>query len=141
MNSNEWSGGASTAPTGYDDPPGHGRPPTVLIVDDEPDQLQLLSTYFRRAGCLVISAIDAEHALNLPANTRPELMVLDLRLPGIDGWELTSRLRALHPGCPIAITSVLDVGDYPPTESVLPKPVTAGHIKALLHSTFPGRAR
>lgn len=139
MTSNQVSGGALTVPTDDDGPPDRGRPPTILIVDDEPDQLQLLSTYFRRAGCRVVAAIDAEHALNLPAHPQPELMVLDLRLPGIDGWELTTRLRAMHPGCPIAITSVLDVDDYPPTESVLPKPVTAGHIKALLLSTFPGR--
>ncbi|SDO33924.1 Response regulator receiver domain-containing protein [Nakamurella panacisegetis] len=116
-------------------------PPTVLIVDDEPDQLQLLSTYFQRAGCLVVPAIDAEHALNLPPGTRPELMVLDLRLPGIDGWELTERLRTLYPGCPIAITSVLDAADYPAAESVMPKPVTARDVRTLLRAAFPGRVR
>jgi CheY-like chemotaxis protein len=141
MISNQISAGALTVQTDHDGPLEARRPPTILIVDDEPDQLQLLSTYFRRAGCLVVAAIDAEHALNLLAHTQPELMVLDLRLPGIDGWELTARLRAVRPGCPIAITSVLDVDDYPPAEGVLPKPVTAGHVKALLRHTFPGRVR
>lgn len=41
-------------------------------------------------------------------------LVLDPRPPGMDGWELTDRLRSRYPRCPIASTSVLDVGDYPP---------------------------
>ncbi len=140
MTSSEATVAASTCPGDNDSPVESGPSPTILVVDDEPDQLELLSTYFRRAKCLVVTAIDAEHALHLPAQIRPDLMVLDLRLPGIDGWELTARLRALYPGCPIAITSVLDVVDYPAADSVLPKPVTAGHIKALLLRTFPGVA-
>lgn len=113
--------------------------PKVLIVDDEPDQLSLLSTYFLRAGCQVVAAIDAEHALDLPPDISPDLMVLDLRLPGIDGWYLTERLQARFPHCPVAITSVLDVQDYPRSDSVLPKPVSIGHVKAMLDQLFPDR--
>src|SRR5690349_11724210 len=80
--------------------------PNVLIVDDDPDQLGLLTAYFVRAGCTVISVADAEHALALPRDADLDLMVLDLRLPGMDGWELTGRLRSRYPRCPIAITSV-----------------------------------
>ena len=112
--------------------------PTVLIVDDEPDQLGLLTAYFYRAGCAVIGLSDAEQALALPRDVGLDLMVLDLRLPGMDGWELTNRLRARYPRCPIAITSVLDVEDYPDADGVLPKPVTRADVRNILAKTIPG---
>ena len=110
--------------------------PNVLIVDDDPDQLGLLTAYFVRASCSVISLADAEHALALPQDVDLDLIVLDLRLPGMDGWELTGRLRSLYPRCPIAITSVLDVQDYPAADAALPKPVTKAHIQKLLSKTI-----
>ena len=106
--------------------------PVVLIVEDEPDQLGLLTAHFQRAGCTVIGLIDAEQSLRLPLDTHLDLMVLDLRLPGISGWHLATRLRYRYPHCPIAITSVLDVQDYPAADWVLPKPVTRSQIRELL---------
>ena len=126
-----------SAPESQDRAPLPTAPiPTVLIVDDEPDQLGLLTAYFHRAGCSVIGLADAEQALALPPDVGLDLMVLDLRLPGMDGWELTSRLRARYPSCPIAISSVLDVEDYPDADGALPKPVTKAHIQRLLSSTI-----
>jgi CheY-like chemotaxis protein len=106
--------------------------PTTLIVDDEPDQLDLLTAYFHRAGCTVIGVANAENALALPADLNLDLIVLDLRLPGIDGWQLTSSLRNRYPDCPITITSVLDVDDYPAADAVLPKPVTRAQVAELV---------
>ncbi|HZM65981.1 MAG TPA: response regulator [Nakamurella sp.] len=118
-------------------PPADRPPvPTVLIVDDDPDQLGLLTAYFYRAGCSVIGLADAEQALALPHDVELDLMVLDLRLPGMDGWELTGRLRSRYPRCPIAITSVLDVEEYPDADGALPKPVSKAHIHRLLASTI-----
>ncbi len=122
-------------------PPVRAGGPTVLLVDDEPDQLSLLTNYFRRAGCDVVQLIDAEHALCLPVSVQPDLMVLDLRLPGIDGWDLARRLQERYPGCPVAITSVLDVEDYPRADGVLPKPVSISHVASLLDRFFPERNR
>ncbi len=114
---------------------------TALIVDDEPDQLSLLTTYFHRAGCSVIAVHDAERALALPADLALDLMVVDLRLPGMDGWQLAHLLRERYPRCPIAITSVLDVDDYPDADAVLPKPVTRAHIETLIATISAARAR
>ncbi|MGS0687374.1 response regulator [Nakamurella sp. GG22] len=114
---------------------------TALIVDDEPDQLSLLTTYFHRAGCSVIAVHDAERALALPADLALDLMVVDLRLPGMDGWQLAELLRERYPRCPIAITSVLDVDDYPDADAVLPKPVTRAHIQNLIATISAARAR
>lgn len=104
----------------------------VLVVEDDPDQLALLSAFLHRERCTVIAAPTAESALALPADLAPALMIVDLVLPGLDGWELTARLRRRYPGCPVAVTSVLDVADYPPDSLSLPKPVTRAHVAALV---------
>ncbi len=115
------------------------RSPTVLVVDDEPDQLHLITTFLRREGCTVVAAADGERALSLPPDLTVDLMILDLLLPGVDGWHLAAKLRTRFPGCPVAITSVLDVGDYPNSEDSLPKPVTRAQIAALLSRHLPER--
>ena len=135
------AGGAAAAqmPTAATDPGSQAARPNVLIVDDEPDQLKLLTTYFTRAGCTVLALSSAEQAMGLAPETHLDLMVLDLLLPRINGWELTAHLRRRYPGCPVAITSILDVEDYPTqVEAVLPKPVTKSHIVDLLRLTHPG---
>jgi len=105
-------------------------------VEDDPDQLGLLTAYFVRAGCTVIGRVNAEQALALPRDADLDLIVLDLRLPGMDGWQLTGRVRSRYPRCPIAITSVLDVHDYPAADATLPKPVAQAHIHQLLTATI-----
>lgn len=113
----------------------------MLIVDDEPDQLGLLTTHFTRAGCTVLAASSGEQALGLEAGIQLDLIVLDLLLPRINGWELTTRLRERHPGCPVAITSILEVQHYPEQiEAVLPKPVTKAQVRTLLTTLLPGWA-
>ena len=109
------------------------RCPTVLVVDDEPDQLGLITAFLNREGCTVVAAASAEHALALPADLPVDLMILDLLLPGVDGWQLAAELRIRFPGCPVAISSVLDAQDYPAAEESLPKPVTRAQIAAILH--------
>ncbi|MET0862978.1 MAG: response regulator [Nakamurella sp.] len=113
------------------------RCPNVLVVDDEPDQLGLITAFLNREGCTVIAAASGEHALALPADLRVDLMILDLLLPGVDGWQLTAELRTRFPGCPVAITSVLDIQDYPAAEECLPKPVTRAQIVGILSRRVP----
>ena len=117
------------------------RCPTVLVVDDEPDQLGLMTTFLNREGCTVIAAASGEHALSLPLDLPVDLMILDLLLPGVDGWQLAAELKIRFPGCPVAITSVLDVQDYPSAEELLPKPVTRAQIAAILSRHISGRIR
>lgn len=111
--------------------------PTVLVVDDEPDQLGLITAFLNREGCTVIAASSAEHALALPADLPVDLMILDLLLPGVDGWRLAKELRRRYPDCPVAISSVLDVQDYPIAEESLPKPVTRAQIAGILARQVP----
>lgn len=115
--------------------------PTVLVVDDEPDQLGLITEFLNREGCTVIAAASGEHALALPLDLPVDLMILDLLLPGVDGWRLAAELRTRFPGCPVAISSVLDAQDYPTADESLPKPVTRAQIAAILARQITHRNR
>jgi len=84
------------------------RPVTVLVVEDEQDQRQLLTVYLNRAGCTVIAAGDAEAGLARIEGVELDLAVIDLLLPGMSGWSLAEALQQRHPQVPIVVTSVLD---------------------------------
>ena len=109
----------------------------VLIVDDSDDQRLLLRTYFERAGCIVDEAVNAEDALAFCVHAQPDLTVVDLILPGMDGWALTHQLRLDRPECVIAITSVLDAEEYPAAQAALPKPVSGAHVRQVLREWVP----
>ena len=66
---------------------------TILVVDDEPRIVQIARDYLERAGFRVLSAGDGERALALVRDERPNLIVLDLMLPGMDGLDVTRALR------------------------------------------------
>jgi DNA-binding response OmpR family regulator len=65
----------------------------VLVVDDDPTVADVVRRYLERDGYVVLLAGDGETALRLAAERRPDLVVLDLMLPGIDGLEVCRRLR------------------------------------------------
>ena len=66
---------------------------TIMIVDDEPAMLALLEIIFKRKGFTVLTASGAYQALNLLAKEKPDLIILDVMMPGISGLELCRRLR------------------------------------------------
>ncbi|MGO9955881.1 MAG: response regulator [Solirubrobacteraceae bacterium] len=66
---------------------------SVLVVDDEPTIAEVVSRYLERAGYRTLVATDGLQALELVSDQRPDLVVLDLMLPGIDGLEVMRRLR------------------------------------------------
>ena len=68
--------------------------PSILIVDDNPMNLKLIEALLKMEGYEVRSAPNAETALLQLARWRPELILMDLQLPGMDGLELTRRLKA-----------------------------------------------
>jgi two-component system alkaline phosphatase synthesis response regulator PhoP len=67
---------------------------TILVVDDEQHIVELAQMYLEQAGYRVERAGDGQEALSRIRQLRPALVVLDLMLPGIDGWEVCRRLRA-----------------------------------------------
>lgn len=95
-------------PTGA---PAEGRATRVLVVDDDPTVSEVVSGYLGRAGHLVDRAADGPAALVHAAAHRPDLVVLDLMLPGMDGLEVCRRLRERGPVPVIMLTARGDEGD------------------------------
>jgi DNA-binding response OmpR family regulator len=69
-------------------------PRTVLVADDDEDILQLVSFRLQRAGYTVVTAADGQQALAAAREHRPDLAVLDVMMPGLNGYEVTRQLRA-----------------------------------------------
>jgi len=67
---------------------------TILVVDDEPNIVELARLYLTQEGYRVEAAGDGQTALDRIASLKPSLVVLDLMLPAVDGWEVCRRLRA-----------------------------------------------
>ena len=67
--------------------------PVVLAADDDEDILELIAFRLERSGYTVLQARDGEEALELARRSQPDLAVLDVMMPKIDGFELTRRLR------------------------------------------------
>lgn len=80
---------------------------TVLIVDDEPQIVQIARDYLEHAGFGVLTAADGATALELARTKRPDLVVLDLGLPGVDGLDVTRELRR-HSAIPIVMLTARD---------------------------------
>ncbi|MGD1033345.1 MAG: response regulator transcription factor [Candidatus Dormibacteria bacterium] len=66
---------------------------TVLIVDDQPDIVRLVRDYLERAGFGVLTAADGEQALQIARSSHPDLVILDLTLPRLDGLDVARALR------------------------------------------------
>jgi two-component system cell cycle response regulator len=78
----------------------------VLVVDDNPTNVKLLAFLLSSRGYRVRAAEDAESALRLLAEDRPDLILMDIQLPGTDGLTLTRQLRADPLNRDIAIVAV-----------------------------------
>jgi CheY-like chemotaxis protein len=87
---------------------------TILLVEDNEMNRDMLSRRLQRKGFDVIVAIDGEDGVARAAADRPDLVVMDMSLPGIDGWEATRQLKAAPEtsGIPVlALTAHAMAGD------------------------------
>lgn len=67
---------------------------TILVADDDPTIRDVLELYLKREGFTVLIAADGQTALQIARADKPDLIMLDLMLPQVDGWEICRRLRA-----------------------------------------------
>ncbi|MDF2876180.1 MAG: phoP 1 [Sporomusa sp.] len=117
---------------------------SVLIVDDDSKLVELLQLYFQKDGFVVFTANDGITALNIAREKEPDILVLDLMLPGMDGWDICRTLRR-DSEVPILMLTArdeesdrlvgLEIGadDYV-TKPFSPKEVVA-RVKAILRRT------
>ncbi len=97
-------------------------PNRVLVVDDDPDICDVLERFLSALGCRVETATDGEEALEALLREPPDLLLLDLELPGLSGLELLGRLKAED----LAVT-VITMSGHPVAERHLgPKSVEMG---------------
>jgi CheY-like chemotaxis protein len=78
----------------------------ILLVEDNELNRDMLSRRLSRRGYQVVEAIDGEAALALAASERPDLILMDMSLPVLDGWEATRRLKAAPATRPIPVIAL-----------------------------------
>ena len=83
----------------------HGK--KILVIDDDYSLCQMIKFSFNRAGAQVFTAHDGREGLHQFYNHRPDLVVLDVRMPDIDGWEACRQIRMLS-NVPIIMLTTLD---------------------------------
>jgi CheY-like chemotaxis protein len=100
---------------------------TVLVVDDAPLNRKLIRTLLEMKKIRVIEAQDANQALEIIRNRRPDLVLMDLQLPGLDGLEATRALKA-DPGTADIPVVILSAGSIPEDDSRMREAGCAGLI-------------
>ncbi|HET7080442.1 MAG TPA: response regulator transcription factor [Chloroflexia bacterium] len=127
----------------------HAEPARVLVVDDERSLVDLVSSYLKAEGFAVFEALDGPAALQVAEREAPDVVVLDLMMPGLDGVEVCRRLRHFSDAFVLMLTSKssevdkligLSVGadDYM-TKPFSPRELVA-RVKAMLRRAEMGAA-
>jgi two-component system cell cycle response regulator DivK len=68
--------------------------PQILVVDDYPDGREMVAEYLTYHGFPIREARDGQEAIELAVSWKPSVILMDLQMPGMDGWEVTRRLKA-----------------------------------------------
>jgi two-component system CheB/CheR fusion protein len=104
----------------------------VLAVEDEPEYLEMLQEVMRAIGHTVLIASDGEHAVRVATTEKVDVIISDVKMPGMDGLELHDRIRALpgHKNTPfIFLTGISDVSAV--------RAVCSADCDLLLQKPFP----
>jgi DNA-binding response OmpR family regulator len=83
----------------------------VLLVEDDPDLLDITTYALRRAGFNVLAAVDGQQALHRVETEHPDIVLLDINLPKLNGFEVCHRIRQDHDTAIIMLTARLDEDD------------------------------
>lgn len=82
------------------------RRPVVLVVDDDPDARDMYGVYLKAMGCRVYTARDGLVAIEKARRRHPDVIVMDLAMPRLDGWSATARLKGEEPTRDIPIIAL-----------------------------------
>jgi CheY-like chemotaxis protein len=118
--------------------------PVVLVIEDEPSARELLKSYFDSVAVRTASAGSAEEGLLLAQEIRPDVIMLDLLLPGRNGWRVLDDLRAdaATRNIPVIVTSVLDFDQTAlirGAQGYLQKPLKKEAVLRALREHLPAR--
>lgn len=109
----------------------------MLVVEDHDDYRSLVQHFFERANCEVVATDSAESALDVYPELEPHVAVVDLVLPGMNGWDLSEKIATDLPNCTVAVSSSLDRAHYPNFAEHLPKPISRRAVTDLLTRRVP----
>ena len=112
----------------------------VLVIEDDPDIRALMTRRIAKLGIEVIEVGTGEQGLDLAASLRPDLIVLDIRLPGISGWQVLERLNSDEElkDIPVLIASIVDP-DEEANDTMrvhLVKPIPRGRLEAAVQEAL-----
>ena len=101
---------AAAVGAGVDDSGSPDRARTVVVIDDDRRSVDLLTVYLEAVGLRVVSARDGERGVELVKGLHPGSVVLDILLPGLDGWQVLESLKAdpATATIPVVVVSILD---------------------------------
>ena len=71
------------------------KTPRILVVEDEKDNMDLFVQILHFHGCEVLEAVDGREAITITQEEKPDVVLMDLSLPALDGWEATRALKAI----------------------------------------------
>ncbi|MCX9089646.1 MAG: response regulator [Candidatus Methanoperedens sp.] len=80
----------------------------IMVVDDEPDTVDLIKLVLETEGFEVISAYSGKECLEKLKIEKPSMILLDLMMPGMDGWEVFHEIKKKYEDIPVAILTVSD---------------------------------
>lgn len=123
-----------------------GANPTVLLAEDAEDARHVLSLELQHRGCRVITAADGREAVKRARDERPDLILMDLNLPRLDGLAATEQIRAHGELDSIPIIAVTAYDTYGIREAALEagcqeyllKPLSPGVLERALRNALPG---
>jgi len=120
------------------------RPARILCVEDDPNQFALVEKVLRAEGYEVIRAADGVEAIDRALSTNPDLVLLDIRIPGLDGYEVALRLRFETTLSQIPIIAITAHGDSETAQAVgcdefLPKPIEIPRLRDLVKRFLGGQ--
>ena len=88
---------------------------TILIVDDNRQNLELMQAYLEDLGCTILTASDGDEAIEIVGQSPPDLMLLDVMMPNVSGFQVCEKLKS-QPSTRdiivIMVTALNEVGDY-----------------------------
>jgi CheY-like chemotaxis protein len=87
-------------------------PNKILIVDDDPDLIFILGHVLNSAGYEVISAENGRECLEKVDKEKPDIVILDIMMFDMDGWEVCRKIKEVYPDIPVAMCSILSGSHY-----------------------------
>lgn len=124
------------------------RPPTVLIVDDDSTGVKLMTEFLSNMGCNIERAKNGEEAIRITSHQKIDVMLLDIMLPGVDGFEICRAIKGKEETSPIQVVMITGLADTRSkvqgieagTDDFLVKPVNREEFRARIKSLIKKKA-